>query len=196
MSGMSDTTLRDSVMHKTFKSSKELVNYCKPIQMGWFRCQAIAIGAAKLDPVECEIACRVAVKAATSESDFYRQVTPLAWPIDALASVGLKKQAGRLADDAIQQAMKVTPANSKAECLDVLYRHFSLLDISYRKRVFSELVRMAGGEKAWRIKRNCASIAMDLDRMGEREFIDDAISKCKDKKIIERIHRDRGRNNA
>lgn len=193
---MSDTSHRDSVKHRSFRSSKELIEYCKQIQQGWYRCQAIAIGAAKLDPDECEIACRAAVHAAKSEADYYRQVAPLAWPIEALASVGLEKQAGRLADDAIHQAKKVTPANSKAECLDVLYRHFSMLDISYRKRAFSELVGMAGGEKAWRIKRNGASIAMDLDRMGEREFIDDAISNCKDKKLIERIHRDRGRDNA
>jgi hypothetical protein len=193
MRGMSDSTHRESVRGKSFKSSKELVAYCNSIGQGWYRCQAIALGATKLEPDECEVACRAAVKAAKSENDAYRRVTPLAWPIEALAMAGLKKQALRLADDALKQAMMITPANSKAESLDVLYRHLGLLDISYRKRIFSDLVEMADKEQGWRIKRNCAHIARDLDRLGEREFIDKAISKCKNAKLTERIHRDRER---
>lgn len=193
VSGMSDSTHRDSVKQRTFRSSKELIEYCKPIQQGWYRCQAIAIGAAKLGPSECEVACRAAVKAAQSESDLYRQVAPLAWPIEALASCGLHKQSERLADETIRQAMQITPGNSKASCLDVLYWHVGLLDIGYRKKIFSILMNMAGVETGWRIKRNCACIAIDLDRLGERSFIDQAISSCKDKKLIERVHRDRDR---
>ncbi|MEX0876879.1 MAG: hypothetical protein WD114_05420 [Phycisphaerales bacterium] len=186
---MSDTTHRDSVRHKSFRSSKELVDYCKPIEQGWFRCQAIAIGAAKLEPEQCEIACRAAVNAAQSEKDAYRQIMPLAWPIEALASIGLRNQAKRLAEDAIKQAMSITPSNSKAEALDVMYRHFEQLDLKYRKRIFLMLVEMAEKERGGRIGRNCAQIAIDLDRLGEREFIDEAISHCQNTKLVGRIHR-------
>lgn len=196
MRGMSDTTHRNSVSQRSFGSSKELVAYCKPIEQGWFRCQAIAIRAAKLDPEQCEIACRAAVKAAQTESDAYRQVTPLAWPIEALATVGLVKQAHRLADEALSLVMTITPSNSKAESLDVMYRHFGLLDIGFRKRIFINLVEMADAEHGWRIKRNCAHIATDLDQHGERAFIDEAISKCKNTKLIERNHRDRTKHTA
>jgi len=188
---MSDTTHRDSVKAKSFRSSKELVAYCKSIDQGWFRCQAIAIGAAKLDRKQCETACRAAVKAAQTERDIFRRVTPLAWPVATLAAAGFVHQAEKLANDALKQAKSVVPSNSKAETLDVFYQHFGLLNIELRKQIFSELVGMASAEQGWRIGRNCACIAKDLDRLGERVFIERLIDGCKNTKLVNRIHRDR-----
>lgn len=191
---MNKTAHRDSVSHKSFRSSKELIDYCKPIDQGWFRCQALAIGAAKLDRDHCEIACRAAVKAAKSESDQYRRITPLAWPIGALAHSGHEQKAAKLFDEAIKGSRSITPGNSRAECLEVLFRRTEPLSINHRKKVFPEIVDLANNDQgAWRITRNGASVAELLDHIGERAFVDKALKRCTHEKLIARINRDRAK---
>ncbi len=190
---MSESTHRDLVKTKTFRSASELISFCSSISSGWYRCQAIALGAERLSDNDCRVACDAARKAASSETDQYRKIAPLGWPTQALASRGLMSEAHKLATFALEESKKITPPNSRAEALATLCRFSWELDEKYRRGILVDLFLMAESEVGRRIGRSCASISAEFDIAGESSFVDELLSSCKNEKLIARVERDRAK---
>ncbi len=195
-SGMSDTTHRNSVSSKSFRSSKELIAYCKSIDQGWYRCQALASGAAKLEREECRNACKAAAQAAKTEKDQYRRVTPLAWPIRTLSDSGLKKEANNLLVFALKEADSITPSNSRAQTLHTLCQYSWHMDVKYRRSILKKLYQMIDSVPGWRIARACAWISYQFDVSGDSVFVDELLKNCGNKWLIGRVARDRAQRQA
>ncbi len=188
---MSDTSRRNSVSGKSFNSSKELVDYCKSIDQGWYRCQAIANGAEKLKRDQCRKACEAAASAAKTEKDQFRRVTPLAWPIQTLFKAGLIKEANKLLEFAIKESESVIPSNSRAKSLDTLCEYSWDMDAKYRRSILKKLYQMIDTVPGWRIARACAWISYNFDLAGDSAFVDELLKNCKNEWLIGRIARDR-----
>ncbi len=193
---MFDTTRRNSVSGCTFSTSKELIDYCKPIRQGWYRCQAIAGGAEKLKRDQCRKACIAAAAAAKTEKDQYRRVAVLAWPIQTMFNAGLVREANTLLEYALEESKTVVPSNSRAYALGLLCQHAWDMNESYRRDILIRLYEMIDSVPGWRIARECDWITRKLDRAGDTEFVDGLLKDCKNEWLIGRIERDRAKRQA
>lgn len=190
---MSDAAHRDSVSSKTFKSSAELLEYCKKIQSGWFRCQAIAIGAEQLDKPERDTALRHAIKAAETESDTYRQLTPQIWVVRCMQAAGDHTAADRLAEDLLNASGRITPSNSQAYMLELLFGRSPTKASKLHKDIFRKLVALRESKGGWRTDRACIHTAESLATIGEADFVDKCLETCTSPWLLARVHRDRVR---
>lgn len=191
MRGMSDTTHRDSMRGKSFRSSKGLLEYCKKIDTGWFRCQAIALGAEKLDAAESQVALRHAIKAAETERDAYRRQAPLVWVVQAMVRCGDHHAAARLAQRLIQTSGRIVPSNSEAYMLEMLFDHYESDDPKLHKQMFRKLMGILDKKGGWRVERACMHTARKLDSLGHNEFVDDCLKGCANSWLHGRVSRNR-----
>jgi len=190
---MFDSTRRNSVSGCSFSTSKELIDYCKPIRQGWYRCQAIAGGAAKLNRDQCRKACIAAAAAAKAEKDQYRRVAVLAWPIQTMFKAGLVREANSLLEYALEESKSVVPSNSRAYALGLLCEHAWDMNESYRRSILATLYEMIDSIPGWRIARECDWITKKLDRAGDAAFVDGLLKDCTNDWLHGRIERDRAK---
>ncbi|MDF1808952.1 MAG: hypothetical protein P1U42_04575 [Phycisphaerales bacterium] len=190
---MSDSHLRQLASTRKHKSYKELATQCKRIEEGKDKCFELSIGGFNLSNEECKLSCQAAVKAASSEKDQYRKVSALLWPVRVYAVRGMHFEANKLAGIAFNQAQSVTPSNSRAYVLEALSECVWDLDPKWRKSIFKQLIAMIDCVPGWRIARACAHIAGEFDQIGDSEFVDELLSKCKNNWLIGRVERDRAK---
>ena len=190
---MSDQHLRYLASSRKHKSYRELATQCKGIEEGKNQCFELSIGGFNLSNEECKLACQAAVKAASSEKDQYKKVSALMWPIRVYSVRGMLFEANKLAGIAFNEAQSVTPSNSRAYALEALSECVWELDPKYRKSIFKQLIAMIDSVPGWRIAQACAHIADDFDQIGDPEFVDQLLSKCKNNWLIGRIERDRAK---
>lgn len=194
-SGMNDVQLRRGAGTRKFASSKELIQYCRQIDQGWYRCQALASGAKQLDQQESLKACKAAISAAKTEKDEYRRLTPVVWVIETLADMGHRKFAEELTDRIISCSHQVIPSNSEAYMLELLFDHAENISPQYRRDIFMKLMTLLDTKPGWRIGRACIHTAHILDEMGESESVNCCMERCTNEWLVGRVRRDRARDN-
>jgi hypothetical protein len=187
-----DTARRNEAGKRRFSSIDELRNFCRPIGQGWFRCQALAIGAVKLTEDEGVVAaCLEAEAAAAGEEQIYKQVACLAWPISALISRGQIEAAEEMADRAILACGRVTPSSSRAEALAGLLQAVWPLDERFKRTIYQHLFDLLGQDPHWRVMRSCRDAALMYSEADQPEWLAGLLRSCVHEKVARQIREDR-----
>ena len=194
---MSCSSHRDVLRGKSFKTSKELVSYCKSIRDGVGRSITIARGARLLsDRDQCKLACNAAIKAAGTGSDEYHRLVPLISVIRTLNGAGLSKDANKLAKKTIEATGSIVPLHARAEVYEGLAGCCWDMDAQYRKTIMKSLFQMLRSKGRERTAQVIVHLTGSFDQSGESEFVDGLLKNCKNDWLIGRIERDRAKHQA
>ena len=186
---MNDAQLRDAAK-SGFATLGELQEHCAQIKRGWFRCQALALGGAKLDAPSCRAACELAEQAAREGDDEFQRTACLASPITTLLHAGFRDEADALCGRALDAAASIVPASSRATALLELMQAAWPLGSSRRVSIAREIFALANTDTHWRVRRACFDAAGFLRFAGEHRVIDELLASCGAQKIRDRVARD------
>lgn len=187
-----DTARRNEAAARSFASLSELRDFCASIGQGWFRCQALALGAVSLpDDADVIAACSEAESAARSETDAYKQVACLAWPIAALVARGLNAPAAGSAARAIAAAERVTPSGSRAEAWMMLLNAVWPLGDGPRRSIYHGLFLLLESDPHWRVVRSCRDAVLFYPDDDQPAWLGAILESCTNDQLLRRIERDR-----
>lgn len=187
-----DTARRNGAGERRFGSANELRDFCRPIGQGWFRCQALAIGAVTLnEDADVVAACLEAEAAAQKEDEAYKQVACLAWPISALISRSRIGAAEEMADRAITASGRVAPSSSRAEALTGLLQAVWPLDERFKRAIFQHLFDLLEQDPHWRVVRHCRDAAMMYSDADQPAWLAGLLQSCGHEKVARQIREDR-----
>ncbi|MCC5822113.1 MAG: hypothetical protein LAT64_13250 [Phycisphaerales bacterium] len=187
-----DTARRNEAGERRFGSIDELRDFCRAIEQGWFRCQALAIGSVTLsNDADVVAACFEAEAAAQTEEQVYKQVACLAWPISALITRGRIETAEEMAERSIAASGHVTPSSSRAEALVGLLEAVWPLGERFQRAIYEQLFELLAHDPHWRVMRACRDAALMYADADQPDWLADLLGSCPTQKVTRRIREDR-----
>lgn len=193
MRGMSDSQLRNEAGRTSFDSYQDLVKFCKRINQGWYRCQAIAGSAHKLPKQDRMKACNAAITAANTETDEYRKQAVQVWVVEAMYECGFTHDADLLVNQLIQSSDRIIPSNSQGYMLELLFERCTPDREDHRMAIMTKLVSLRESKGGWRVERAIISCARYFHRQVYTDYIKELMSRCTNERLKRRIMKDHER---
>ena len=193
MSGMSDTQLRNEAGRTNFDSFQDLTKFCKGINQGWYRCQALAASASKLPNQDRMKACNAAITAANTEKDEYRKLAVQVWVVEAMYECGFMRDADQLVVQLIQSSGRIIPSNSQGYMLEMLFERCKPDRDDHRIAIMTKLVSLLESKGGWRVERACIHCSKSFYDHEHDAYLNALLAKCTNQRLVRRIKNDRDR---